>query len=51
MINTPNNIKIPNNSCVAVKGSLRIKNANIAPKRDENGNMEPVLVEPIFLMA
>jgi hypothetical protein len=35
MINTPNNIKIPNNSCVAVKGSLRIKNANIAPKRDE----------------
>jgi len=30
-----------------VKGSFNIINANIAPNNAENGNIEPVLVEPI----
>ena len=48
---TPSNIKRPYNNCKIVKGSLRIKKANIAPNKDEKGNIEPVLVEPIFLIA
>ncbi len=50
-MNTPKSIKIPNKNCINVKGSFSIKNANMAPNKDDKGNMEPVLVEPIFLIA
>lgn len=49
-IKTPTSIKRPNRSCKAVKGSLRIINANMAPKSESNANMDPVLVEPISRM-
>jgi hypothetical protein len=51
MIYTPKIIKRPNKSCRNENGSLRIKKANMAPNKDEMGNIEPVLVEPIFLIA
>ena len=48
---TPRSIKRPYNNCKMVNGSLRIKKANTAPNSDEKGNIEPVRVEPIFLIA
>lgn len=51
MMYTPKSIKRPYNNCKNVNGSFRIINANMAPKSEENGNIEPVLVEPIFLIA
>ena len=46
---TPTNIKTPNDNCRGVKGSFSTMNAVKAPKRELRANIDPVLVEPIFL--